>query len=51
MKGGQPRRTRTRTTGGAANQGRYIRGRGSHGKERPELREEEEAVAARIDKG
>ena len=50
-KSGQPPGTRTRTTGGAAHQGRYIRGRGDHGKERPELREEEEAAAARIDKG
>ena len=50
-KSGQPRGTRTRTNGGAAHQGRYIRGRGSHGKERPELQEEEEAAAARIDKG
>jgi hypothetical protein len=50
-KSGQPRGTRTRTTGGAAHQGRYIRGRGGHGKERPELQEEEEAAAARIDKG
>ena len=50
-KSGQPHGTRTRTTGGAAHQGRYIRGRGGHGKERPELQEEEEAAAARIDKG
>ena len=50
-KSGQPRGTRTRTTGGAAHQGRYIRGRGGHGKERPELQEEEEAAAARMDKG
>ena len=50
-KRGQPRGTRTRTTGGAAHQGRYIWGRGGHEKERPELQEEEEAAAARIDKG
>ena len=50
-KSGQPRETRTRTTGGAAHPGRYIRGRGGHGKERPELQEDEEAAAARIDKG
>ena len=50
-KSGQPRGTRTRTTGGAAHQSRYIRGRGGHGKERPEQGEEEEAAAARIDKG
>ena len=50
-KSGQPRGTRTRTTGGAAHQGSYIRGRGGHGTERPELQEEEGAVAARIDKG
>ena len=50
-KSGQPRGTRTRTTGGAAHHGRYIRGRGGHGKERPELQEEEKAAAARIDKG
>ena len=50
-KSGQPRGIRTRTTGGAAHQGRYIRGRGGHGKERPELQEEEEAAVARIDKG
>ena len=43
---GQPRGTRRRTTGGAAHQGRYIQGRGGHGKERPELQEEEEAAAA-----
>ena len=49
-KNGQPHGTRTRTTGGAVHQGRYIRGRGGHGKERPELQEEEEATAARIDK-
>ena len=30
-KSGQPRGTRMRTTGGAAHQGRYIRGRGGHG--------------------
>ena len=51
MKSGQPRGTRTRTTGGAAHQGRYIWGQGGHGKERPELQKEEEAAAARIDKG
>ena len=39
------------TTGGAAHKSRYIRGRGGHGRERPELQEEEEAAAARIDKG
>ena len=50
-KSGQPRGTRTRTSGGAAHQGRYIRGRGGHKKECPELHEEEEAAAARIDKG
>ena len=50
-KSGQQRGTRTRTTGGAAHQDRYIRGRGVHGKERQELQEEEEAAAARIDKG
>ena len=50
-KSGQARGTRTRTTGGAAHQGRYIRGRGGHGKERPELQEEEEVAAARDDKG
>ena len=50
-KSGQPRGTRTRTNGGAAHQGKYIRWRGGHGKERRELQEEEEAAAARIDKG
>ena len=50
-KSGQPRGTPTRTTGGAAHQGRYIRGRGGQRKERPELQEEEEAAAARFDKG
>ena len=50
-KSGQQLGTQTRTTGGAAHQGRYIPGRGGHGKECPELQEEEEAAAARIDKG
>ena len=50
-KSGPPRGTRTRTTGGAVHQGRYIRRRGGHGRERPELQEEEEAAAARIYKG
>ena len=50
-KSGQPRGTRTRTSGGAAHQGRYIRGRGGHGKERPELQEEGEAAAATIARG
>ena len=37
QKGGQPRGTQTRTTRGAAHQGRYIRGRGGREKERPDL--------------
>ena len=50
-KSGQTHGTRTRTTGGAAHQGRYIWGQGGHGKERPELPKEEEAAAAGIDEG